>query len=653
MTHIYIDLAESIACGGIFMLLYSSLISKKASFLFCRRYLIFAMIASCTIPIVEIPVYFDKYDSQIEYDFSLANYDNLIAQDAINPEIIPEQTQSINGKDIQNIEYKTSVNLTSVISGIYISGIIISLSLLIASLIKIRKLKNRSDIVKYGPCYLAKNAEINSPFSFMHTVFLGNDYDVKEHIHLLNHEFSHIRHGHSQEKILMIVIRSILWFNPFSWIAEKKLEEVQEWQADQDAIASGTNVEEYQDTIIKMIFGINPSTALGLNNSFTKNRVLHMRMKEVKNHGRLVNIVTICLTIVCICFFSCKPSTRVNAADNFSNMKFKKQLDSSSREQLQFLYYLEDGNRLFIYADKKPDACVSDNDSFFHYSIQEDIIIHYQLMYGGIEIYENRKSSNEHKCIIAINGYRFAESTKSRKLYWVTENTWIYINDRKASLDEFHSIDDSTCIGVAYYRSKQKGGPSLVYVITSEGDAYHDLTIYNYKASINYPGADLPEFESVTGIHMKEERMIVQSHTQNIAEPDARFAINGHLTDFKDFSSNLSSIYVLRNNAAEQRYGAGVRAVIENRTSGYNIFLRFEEKEGRKIVPFVNGKEVPLETLQEHIVKCKRKCEEIGIDTYMDIIFDSFVPQAMIDEVMFKYIPKDDPNFLVTIHFYH
>lgn len=61
---------------------------------------------------------------------------------------------------------------------------------------------------------------------------MGFNYEPQERRQILTHEASHVRHRHSYERLFMSALRSVFWFNPFFWMAEKDLEEVQEWEAE-------------------------------------------------------------------------------------------------------------------------------------------------------------------------------------------------------------------------------------------------------------------------------------------------------------------------------------------------------------------------------------------------------------------------------------
>lgn len=61
----------------------------------------------------------------------------------------------------------------------------------------------------------------------------------------------------------LAVLRSVYWFNPFFRIAEKDLEEVQEWEADKDVLSRGFGLKTYRTTIFRQLFGYNPDYPVG------------------------------------------------------------------------------------------------------------------------------------------------------------------------------------------------------------------------------------------------------------------------------------------------------------------------------------------------------------------------------------------------------
>ena len=72
------------------------------------------------------------------------------------------------------------------------------------------------------------------------------------------HEASHIVHRHTTEKLFQSVLKSLFWFNPFLWLSERYLVEVQEYQADADVLGKGYGLQEYRYAIFRHLLGHGP-----------------------------------------------------------------------------------------------------------------------------------------------------------------------------------------------------------------------------------------------------------------------------------------------------------------------------------------------------------------------------------------------------------
>ena len=127
-----------------------------------------------------------------------------------------------------------------------------SIALIILNVIRIRRLRRGARLTRMEDWTLAESGKIQTPFSFLRTVYMGFNYSSSERRMILSHEASHVRHRHSYERLVLSVLRSLLWFNPFLWIAEKDLKEVQEWEADRDVLNEGNDLTLYRTAIFKM-----------------------------------------------------------------------------------------------------------------------------------------------------------------------------------------------------------------------------------------------------------------------------------------------------------------------------------------------------------------------------------------------------------------
>lgn len=578
MTRITLYIIETILGSGLFMLLYLVMISKKASYLFCRRYLVLCLILSIIIPLFNVPV-------------RIMNDDSPIFQETrIETNSLDKQETTLEGKVQDTVATQTpqssvhTMNWETVLGCIYILGVLLFAGSIIGSLIKIWKLKRDSCIILDDKYEIAENERIVSPFSFRKTIYIGKGYEDKERCQILSHEKSHISNRHTREKILMSLIRSLVWFNPFAWMAERRLEEVQEWQADKDALSKGYDLEEYQRNIIKMLFGLNPSTASGFNSSFTQNRLLHMKAQESHDSKKSVWIASVLMFIVCFGIFACKPEVR-----------------HGNDGPAQFV---ESHNHIFIYADRAPEGF--DKSS--------------SLRQEGIDVYSYPSKSNKNSCIIAINGYEFVRSSESEKLDWVNEDTWIYIGDRKASYKEFRSLRKNRYIGIVFCKAEKQGNPSIVYVVKNKSNASEAR---GFDTVIDYPGAGLPDCELIAGIHASKRHFSVQTEAHNVAEPAARFAVDGELTDLRNFMksymNSLGFSIITRNEKAENKYGEGIYSVVEFISDQHVIQLSLEE-ENNEIATYINNKKLSIDDLLQLIEKYKENCTSNVPQVYIVIL---------------------------------
>ena len=295
-------IVESLICSGLFLVLYRWMLAKKVSFRICRAYLIVTMVLSVTIPIMDVPLYPSENVVRLS-EWTVFSFDDFGAvpadlKEAVavnhNSEAIkPESSAHITGK---------SIDLKLILTILYTLVVVISLALLANNTARIYRLRSKSKLSYEEDYTLAEHEDIKTPFSFIRTIFMGFNYEPQERRQILTHEASHVRHRHSYERLFMSVLRSIFWFNPFFWMAEKDLEEVQEWEADKDVLDEGWNLKTYRTTIFKQLFGYNPDITCGLNHSLTKQRFIMMTQSH-RGKGTWIRLAAT-LPVIAATFFA-------------------------------------------------------------------------------------------------------------------------------------------------------------------------------------------------------------------------------------------------------------------------------------------------------------------------------------------------------------
>ena len=269
-------IVESLICSGLFLVLYRWMLAKKVGFRICRAYLIVTMVLSVTIPIMDVPLYPSEKVVRLS-EWTVFSFDDFGAVPADLEEAVAvnHNSEAIKTEATAQITRK-SIDLKLILAILYSLVGVISLALLAYNTARIYRLRSKSKLTYEEDYTLAEHEDIKTPFSFIRTIFMGFNYEPQERRQILTHEASHVRHRHSYERLFMSVLRSIFWFNPFFWMAEKDLEEVQEWEADKDVLDEGWNLKTYRTTIFKQLFGYNPDITCGLNHSLTKQRFIMM-----------------------------------------------------------------------------------------------------------------------------------------------------------------------------------------------------------------------------------------------------------------------------------------------------------------------------------------------------------------------------------------
>ena len=62
---------------------------------------------------------------------------------------------------------------------------------------------------------------------------------------------AHIHHRHSWDLLLTEACAWLQWFNPAIWLLKQELQNIHEYEADEEVLRQGINAKEYQMLLIK------------------------------------------------------------------------------------------------------------------------------------------------------------------------------------------------------------------------------------------------------------------------------------------------------------------------------------------------------------------------------------------------------------------
>lgn len=300
---------EMVVCSGVFALLYRLLIADRFSFATCRRYLLITTTLALLIPLIELPLLPAKKGEattseqvqRLEFKTITVDYDR----------VQPSQRE---------ISRQNGRNMLIACAYVALAAIIGLLTR--QNVNDLRDLKFRSKLTHHEGYDIATSEQIKAPYSFLETIYLAPDTPDEERELIIAHERSHIAHHHSFEKLYMGAIRTVVWFNPFIWLADRWLAEVQEFEADRDVLDAGYDLTLYRSVIFRQIFGYAPDVQSGFY-SLTRRRFEMMTAPRPKQGEwwRMALVVVATGAMVAACGLSRRESegTTIHASQNIAN----------------------------------------------------------------------------------------------------------------------------------------------------------------------------------------------------------------------------------------------------------------------------------------------------------------------------------------------
>lgn len=259
MRTILILCLEMLVCGAVFHLLYRTAFEGRVRFVGCRIYLIVVAALSAIIPALDIRLWRDR--------------------------IVYIEATALNSTTTADTVAQSTFDLwATIIICAYAIGVLVVLTSVISQAVKLARLGTAT--VENGQ-RIVRSAKIDTPFSFLRTIYLPTSLAPEHCEVVIQHECTHIRHHHSLERIAMELMKAVLWFNPFVWLFSRLLTEVHEFEADREVIDSGFDNRLYATSIFTQAFGFSPDIANGLQSSLTKKRFKMMTKQRPSTRSLL------------------------------------------------------------------------------------------------------------------------------------------------------------------------------------------------------------------------------------------------------------------------------------------------------------------------------------------------------------------------------
>ena len=291
------------ACTTLFYLCYLLLFRKDTFYMRNRIFLILTLLLPAILPAMKIPVAVKTMVA--------------IPANTIGNIIFPETA--------------TGITLPVTIHSFDYNNLLLWIYFTIAGLLLLKgamSLSSTFRIIKKGvikngrfPKVIISDFQL-PPFSFFpYAVIPAEEFRNGNYIDILDHEFAHIRQGHTFDLLLSELFIAFQWFNPFAWLIKRSIILNHEYLADHVSLINN-GVKEYQYRLLNFKTGLKDISLAHSFNSLIKNRIIMINKKPTSKFATVKNILILPIVAIVAWAFATPEYHKVaSAAEPFSVYK--------------------------------------------------------------------------------------------------------------------------------------------------------------------------------------------------------------------------------------------------------------------------------------------------------------------------------------------
>lgn len=328
MDNLLLYLLKVSAGTTLFYLCYLLFFRKDTFYLRNRIFLIATLLLPVFIPALKIPVHSEAVSAPGSFP---------VAESFINPVSATETTVTASAVPFDYSRILALLYFT-VAGLLFLKGVISLIS-------TFRIIKNgdlRSD--KFPKVVVTENKI--PPFSFFpYAVIPAEEYNNKDSSDIIEHEFAHIRQGHTFDLLLSEVFIAFQWFNPFAWFIKRSVILNHEYLADHVSLHNNKGIREYQYRLLNLSPDLKNVSLAHNFNSLIKNRIIMINRKPTRKYAALKNILVLPVAFFVIYAFAA-PDYRYSDASSENSTASIIQPTVILQNEVRGLILKEDGKPL-------------------------------------------------------------------------------------------------------------------------------------------------------------------------------------------------------------------------------------------------------------------------------------------------------------------
>jgi TonB family protein len=288
MDNLLLYLLKVTAGTALFYLTYLVFFRKETFYLRNRVFLMLTLFLPTVFPLLKIPVTVNT------------NIPSEPVNEIIN--LIPSGT--VSDTTMVTAAVNDSFDLTLLFTWIYLA---VAAALLLRGLIS---LFSTFRIIRKGviqnnqfPRVVISDLQ-HPPFSFFpYAVIPSKEFETGEYGDILDHEFAHIRQGHTFDLLLSEIFIAFQWFNPVVWLIKRSVILNHEYLADQVSINS-RSAKEYQYRLLNFNAGIKNMALAHTFNSLIQNRIIMINKKPTNRYFVWKNMLVLPVILAAVYAFA-------------------------------------------------------------------------------------------------------------------------------------------------------------------------------------------------------------------------------------------------------------------------------------------------------------------------------------------------------------
>lgn len=262
MEELFIYALKSAGILAVFVMIYHFLLRRLTFFHTNRLFLLLGMIASVTLPFIEITqtVYVERPVENIVFSESL-----------MTPMAAVLESQPV----VAPFDY------TELLMYLYLAVVLFFIGKMMVELSSLYRLVISGKMKKSSGFVMVTLSRKLTPFSFFNYICYSNhDEHSADLPMIIEHEKVHAREWHSVDLLLTHLYRAVFWINPLAWLLKRQIGENLEFLADAQAKSQHSDSVNYERALLSSAAShMQPALANNFFTPFIKQRIA-MLQKE-------------------------------------------------------------------------------------------------------------------------------------------------------------------------------------------------------------------------------------------------------------------------------------------------------------------------------------------------------------------------------------